>query len=275
MGKFCAWYTFFNNDESKRNETQWEKCCRRSNPIGVNGQKDTPKSIRKNWKENSGKSGSRVLKEKFPDQEPEEIKVLDIGTGPGFFAVILAEQGYQVTAVDYTEEMLKEAKKNAGTYADKICWKRMDAQNLEFASEQFDVVVSRNLTWNLEDPKRAYAEWYRVLKHGGLMLNFDANWYGHLFEEGLRKAYEEDRRAVEAMEMEDHYTCTNIDWMEEIARKMPLSPINRPRWDCEVLKETGFAKVEAEENMGKRVWSLTEQMNYHSTPMFCVAARRA
>ena len=217
----------------------------------------------------------KVLKEKFPDQEPEEIKVLDIGTGPGFFAVILAEQGYQVTAVDYTEEMLKEAKKNAGTYADKICWKRMDAQNLEFASEQFDVVVSRNLTWNLEDPKRAYAEWYRVLKHGGLMLNFDANWYGHLFEEGLRKAYEEDRRAVEAMEMEDHYTCTNIDWMEEIARKMPLSPINRPRWDCEVLKETRFAKVEAEENMGKRVWSLTEQMNYHSTPMFCVAARRA
>ena len=64
----------------------------------------------------------QVLKEKFPDQEPEEIKVLDIGTGPGFFAVILAEQGYQVTAVDYTEEMLKEAKKNAGTYADKICW---------------------------------------------------------------------------------------------------------------------------------------------------------
>ena len=64
-------------------------------------------------------------------------------------------------------------------------------------------------------------------------------------------------------------------YMEEIARKMPLSPINRPRWDCEVLKETGFAKVEAEENMGKRVWSLTEQMNYHSTPMFCVAARRA
>ena len=61
----------------------------------------------------------QVLKEKFPDQEPEEIKVLDIGTGPGFFAVILAEQGYQVTAVDYTEEMLKEAKKNAGTYADK------------------------------------------------------------------------------------------------------------------------------------------------------------
>ena len=32
--------------------------------------------------------------------------VLDIGTGPGFFPVILAEAGYYVTAVDYTQEML-------------------------------------------------------------------------------------------------------------------------------------------------------------------------
>lgn len=34
------------------------------------------------------------------------IKILDIGTGPGFFPVILAEAGYKVTAVDYTQEML-------------------------------------------------------------------------------------------------------------------------------------------------------------------------
>lgn len=177
--------------------------------------------------------------------------------------------------IDLTDHMIYHARELAKEQKSSAEFFVMDAEKPEFPDATFDVVVSRNLTWNLEDPKRAYAEWYRVLKHGGLMLNFDANWYGHLFEEGLRKAYEEDRRAVEAMEMEDHYTCTNIDWMEEIARKMPLSPINRPRWDCEVLKETGFAKVEAEENMGKRVWSLTEQMNYHSTPMFCVAARRA
>ena len=61
-------------------------------------------------------------------KETEETKVLDIGTGPGFFAIILAEAGYQVTAVDYTEEMLKEAKKNAGNLAGKICWKQMNAQ---------------------------------------------------------------------------------------------------------------------------------------------------
>ena len=50
-----------------------------------------------------------LLKEEFPQQKPEEIKILDVGTGPGFFAILLAEAGYQVTAIDYTEEMLKEA----------------------------------------------------------------------------------------------------------------------------------------------------------------------
>lgn len=216
----------------------------------------------------------QVLHEKFPDREPGSISVLDIGTGPGFFAVILAEQGYRVTAVDYTPEMLEQARKNAGIYAGRINWYQMDAQKLDFPSGQFDVVVSRNLTWNLESPEKAYQEWHRVLKKDGIMLNFDANWYAHLFNQELRAAYEKDREQVEQMALEDHYTCTNIDWMEEIARKMPLSPVARPAWDCQVLKHIGFGKVIAEENIGDRVWSLTEKMNYASTPMFCVAAYR-
>ena len=47
-----------------------------------------------------------LLGEAFPEREPGEIKILDVGTGPGFFAILLAEEGYQVTAVDYTEQML-------------------------------------------------------------------------------------------------------------------------------------------------------------------------
>ena len=65
------------------------------------------------------------LREHLPDKKPEEVKILDIGTGPGFFAIILAQAGYQVTAVDYTEEMLKEARHNAGELAKKIRWMQM------------------------------------------------------------------------------------------------------------------------------------------------------
>ena len=47
------------------------------------------------------------------------------------------------------------------------------------ADNTFDMIVSRNVTWNLEHPDRAYYEWMRVLKPGGVLLNFDANWYHH------------------------------------------------------------------------------------------------
>lgn len=110
----------------------------------------------------------------------------------------------------------------------------MDAQNLEFEDDVFDVVISRNLTWNLKDPKRAYEEWCRVLKPGGKLLNFDANWYGYLYDEEKRLSYEEDRKSVESEHLDDHYLCTDIDRMEKIALQMPLSSINRPSSGQEV-----------------------------------------
>ena len=214
----------------------------------------------------------RVLEEEFPKKAPSEIQVLDIGTGPGFFAIILARAGYRVTAVDYTEEMLRKARENAGPYADRICWMRMDAQELELPDNRFDVVVSRNLTWNLEAPGRAYEEWRRVLKKGGLLLNFDANWYAHLFDEEKRRGYEEDRRNVENLHLEDHYTGTDSDEMERIAREVPLSPVSRPAWDVRALKNAGFRSVYTDESVWKRVWSDVEKVNYASTPMFLVKA---
>ena len=43
----------------------------------------------------------------------DRLKVLDIGTGPGFFPVLLAQEGHDVTGIDVTENMIKWAKHNA------------------------------------------------------------------------------------------------------------------------------------------------------------------
>ena len=51
-----------------------------------------------------------------------------------------------------------------------------DAEKLDFADESFDVVISRNLTWTLPHPIDAYQEWMRVLKKGGVLINFDAEY---------------------------------------------------------------------------------------------------
>ena len=213
-----------------------------------------------------------VLEKEFPKKPKADIRILDIGTGPGFFPMILAEAGYHVDAVDYTEGMLEKAKENAGALCENICFQRMDAQMLTFPDETFDVVISRNLTWNLPEPEKAYKEWYRVLKKGGKMLNFDANWYGYLYDEEKRKAYENDRKNVEEKSLDDHYLCTDIDRMEQIALQVPLSAIRRPKWDIEVLKKTGFENIFTDETIWEKVWSEEEKLNYQSTPMFMIKA---
>lgn len=220
-----------------------------------------------------------VLEEQFPEKKKEEMKILDIGTGPGFFPMILSEAGYTVTAVDYTEEMLKKAKENLGKYTkyglERVTLQRMDAQNLEFADETFDVVISRNLTWNLEKPEQAYQEWMRVLKPGGVLLNFDANWYGYLYDEEKKEAYEADRKKVEEQQLDDHYLCTDIDRMENIARQVPLSAMERPAWDTKVLEFLGVCSIQTDSEIWKRVWSEEERLNYASTPMFLVRAEKS
>lgn len=227
---------------------------------------------RKDWLANIEKQIRKV----FGDRERQSIRILDVGTGPGFFAIILAEAGYQVTAVDYTPAMLEQARKNAGRLAEKITFCRMDGQNLEFEDESFDVVISRNLTWVLEHPEKAYDSWKRVLKKPGLLINFDANWYRYLYDDKKEEEYQKDREAVRAQGMEDYNTAPDIDEdaMEEIVRAVPLGRVERPVWDIHVLEQLKMKKVQADTGVWKKVWTPVEQVNFASTPLFMVTAQK-
>jgi ubiquinone/menaquinone biosynthesis C-methylase UbiE len=201
-------------------------------------------------------------------------KILDVGTGPGFFAIILAREGYDITAIDCTEDMLKKAQENAGSTAERIRFMMMDAQNLHFEDSTFDAVISRNLTWNLENPDAAYKEWIRVLKKDGILLNFDANWYRYLSDNQFKKLYETDRKNTVKNNVEDFYACTDIDAMEHIAKRVPLTNIVRPAWDSYTLKKYGITDVYIDKDIWKKVWCDLEKLNYYSTPMFLVKGRK-
>lgn len=207
----------------------------------------------------------------FPGKEPQELRLLDVGTGPGFFAIIMARRGYQVTAVDYTAAMLDQARRNAGALAERITFLRMDAQELTFPDGAFDVVVSRNVTWNLQDPASAYGHWVRVLRPGGLLLNFDANWYRYLFDDQARSAHQTDRENVARSDVGDENAGTDVDAMEAIARQTPLAARTRPAWDLERLRELHMTAT-AEPDIWRQVWTREELTNNASTPMFLVRA---
>jgi SAM-dependent methyltransferase len=214
------------------------------------------------------------IRARFPGREPGDIHVLEVGTGPGFFAILLAEAGYRVTAIDLTPSMLEEARHNAGTLADRIDFVEMNAQEVAFPSDRFDVIVSRNVTWNLPDPEQAYSEWARVLRPGGLMLNFDANWYHYLFDDDARAAYEQDRENSADEGLGDMNVGDNFDDMETIARRVPLSQVSRPAWDVETLAGIGIS-VEVDPHVWQRVWSYQEKVNFASTPMFMVCGYKS
>lgn len=213
------------------------------------------------------------IQARFPGRSPREMRVLDVGTGPGFFAIILAELGYSVTAVDYTASMLAAAKQNAGALASKITFLQMNAEAITFPDGSFDVLVSRNLTWNLRHPEQAYAHWARVLKPGGLLLNFDANWYRYLHDANARQGHLQDRENIQNSDVGDETAGTDVAAMEAIALQAPLSAKRRPDWDMDILRGLNM-QARADKEIWQQVWTREERINNASTPMFLVEARK-
>lgn len=178
-----------------------------------------------------------LLREGAP--KGETLKCLDIGCGPGFFSILLAQDGYAVTAVDYSERMLAQAASNFAETGVSAVLMRGDAQALPFPDESFDYIVSRNLVWDLEHPERAYTEWLRLLKPGGRLFVADGNHYLYYFDEQYREA------EIQCSGLHRH-DCQGVDPtpINEIARTLPLSHEHRPAWDVAQLLELGFERAE-------------------------------
>ena len=176
-----------------------------------------------------------VLGRHWYDAGPEG-RILDVGCGPGFFPIILGREGHSVTAVDYTEAMLDQARENCSRYGVDAEFMRMDAQHLDFDDDSFDVVISRNLVWDLESPRGAYREWLRVVRPGGKLMVFDGNHYLYIYDEEYAEVREGDRRISAE---HDHMNGVDASIMERIARELPLSRERRPQWDVDTLIEMG------------------------------------
>ena len=68
-------------------------------------------------------------------------RILDIGGGPGHYAIHYAKQGHSVTLLDLSDENVRFAKKKAGQYGVKIAAEQGDATDLSrFADDSFDTV---------------------------------------------------------------------------------------------------------------------------------------
>jgi SAM-dependent methyltransferase len=100
----------------------------------------------------------------------EAMRVLDAGCGIGGGARFLAHTyNCQVEAMDLTQEFVDTAIRltELSGLAAQISIRQGDVTKLPFADASFDLVWCQNVTMNVEDKPRLFAEAYRVLRQGG------------------------------------------------------------------------------------------------------------
>ena len=194
----------------------------------------------------------------------DRLRILDVGCGAGFFSVLLAKEGHQVTGVDLTPDMIENAKILAAEENADCEFIVMDAENVDFPDGTFDVVISRNLTWTLPHVRRAYRDWVRVLKKGGVLLNFDANY-------GLS-----DFTDVSSLPENHAHQTIGDDMMrecEEIKRQLPISSYSRPAWDLETLGAMKLQEFAVDLGISSRIY-LEKDEFYNPVPMFMIRTQK-
>jgi ubiquinone/menaquinone biosynthesis C-methylase UbiE len=115
-------------------------------------------------------------RERFLKAVPAGLKygrVLEVGSGTGFFLINLWQAGYvgdDVHATDISERMLQVCKRNAAEHGLDVVTTQGDAEGLPYPDDRFDLVIGHAFLHHLPDPQAALEEMYRVLVPGGTLV---------------------------------------------------------------------------------------------------------
>jgi SAM-dependent methyltransferase len=157
--------------------------------------------------------------------------VLDVGTGTGQVALLLAELGYCVTGIDLAEGMLELARAKGAGLPTPPTLQLGDAVDPPFPPAGFDAITNRYLLWTLREPARALANWHRLLRPGGRLVAVDSTWYaGGIPRDGSREAHPDG----------DEFLRLND---EEVVAALPLAEAETIEAMAALVREAGFRDV--------------------------------
>lgn len=154
-----------------------------------------------------------------------QVRLLDIGAGTGRYSVALAEEGYDVTAVELVKYNLGILKKKASSVK-AMQGNAMNLKKLE--SDSFDVTLLFGPMYHLfgfEDKRKALHEAKRVTKPGGVILvAYCMNEYG-VITYGFK-----ERHVLECMEQgrltENFKTISSPDNLYDYMRIEDIDALN-------------------------------------------------
>ncbi|MEC2070993.1 class I SAM-dependent methyltransferase [Alkalihalophilus marmarensis] len=101
----------------------------------------------------------------------EGQKVLFVGVGTGADLELIDSTKFDITAIDFSPDMLKKAEHKFANSS--ITFIKMDAQNMDFNENSFDIVVGSLILSVVPDADACFSEMKRVLKRDGKVILFD------------------------------------------------------------------------------------------------------
>jgi SAM-dependent methyltransferase len=97
---------------------------------------------------------------------------LEIGAGTGYFSLNLLQAGVvrEATCTDISPGMVSALGDNAERLGLRVRAARADAESLPFPDDSFDLVLGHAVLHHLPDLRRAFGEFFRVLRPGGRIV---------------------------------------------------------------------------------------------------------
>lgn len=113
---------------------------------------------------------SHRLTERAFGKQSHFNRVLEIGAGTGEHLPFVRHKFDEYTLTDMDPKTLEIAKNKLGEHSTgKIHYQVQPGEGLDYADSTFDRVIATHVLEHIYQPHKALKEWYRVLKHGGVL----------------------------------------------------------------------------------------------------------
>jgi len=187
--------------------------------------------------------------------------VLELGCGAGYDAYEFCRNGTHYTGIDITPENIKRAKLHLSFYGFSPVLQKGDAENIQFVTNNFDIVFSNGVLHHTPDISKSFQETKRVLKDGGefwvILYHKNSIFYwltlflfDHIFRLGFLKRSFKERLAMieyttsEALPLVNVYSRNELKrlliasgfevetiWIRKLVKEdMPGIPLISPIW---------------------------------------------
>ncbi|HEY9639811.1 MAG TPA: class I SAM-dependent methyltransferase [Coleofasciculaceae cyanobacterium] len=118
----------------------------------------------------------QVLARHYPDFQPHQILDLGCSVGHSTLPYQSAYPQAQIWGIDLGASLLRYAIARARVLNQAVYFSQQNAESTDFANQSFDLVVSHILLHEIPGAarKRVFAESYRLLKPGGIMVHLES-----------------------------------------------------------------------------------------------------